>query len=115
MNIEEVSEEDLFNDAVSDEPAEAVTEEAVPEQEERPRDEAGRFAPKEEPKEELVAEAPQEGKPAVDDNAPQVPSWRVREIREERDALRRQLEEARRQPVEQPKPAPQVEAKAERP
>lgn len=110
MNIEELSEEELFEGAVSDEPAEAETQIAEPV--EPVRDEAGRFA-KDEPKEEVVAG--QVEKPAVDDEAAQVPSWRVREIREERDALKRQLDEVRARPVEQPKPQTVQPAKVERP
>jgi len=114
--MDELSEEELFNDAVADEPAEAVAEAPVPEQEEVARDEAGRFAAKEEPKEEVIAEveAKEPEKPAVDDSAPQVPSWRVREIREERDELRRKLEEALSRPA-QPKQEAQPAAKVEKP
>lgn len=108
-SIPEVSEEYLFNEAVSDEvPDSPVTaEQSEPEQTEQARDEAGRFA-KAEAEAENPAVAEQGQKPVVDDDAPQVPSWRVRELREERDALKRQLEEARRQPaqpVERKEPA----------
>jgi hypothetical protein len=61
--LEGLSDEELFNDANSDEaPAEAVVEaaEAPAEQEEQPRDEAGRFAAQaaDEPAEPVAAEAP---------------------------------------------------------
>jgi hypothetical protein len=86
--LEGLTDQDLFDEANSDEPAadEAVVAEPV-EQDEQPRDEAGRFAEKaaEEPAEPIAA-APAE-RPAVDDNAPQVPSWRVREINDEKRAL----------------------------
>src|SRR5580765_2016861 len=111
---EELDDQSLFNDAVSDEPAETpVTEVAeVPEPEaEQVRDEAGRFAKADEP------EKPEAEKPVVDDNAPQVPSWRVREINDEKRALAEKvaaLEAERlnwqRQPTVQEKPVPKVEA-----
>jgi len=87
-----LSDQELFDEANADEASadEAVVEvpEAEPEQVEgQPhRDEQGRFASKED--EPPVAEVQTEAlKPAVDDNAPQVPSWRVREINEEKRAL----------------------------
>lgn len=109
IDNEELSDNELFEGAVSEEP---VEEQVIEDQPGQARDEAGRFAGREEPKQEVVAE--QLEKPAADDDAAQVPSWRVpswrvREIREERDALRRQLDEARRQPTVQPR----QEAKAE--
>lgn len=89
--LEGITDEQLFNEANSDEAPEAVAEapvapEAPAEQIEQARDEAGRFAgkPAEEPAQpvaEVQAEAP---KPSVDDNAAMVPSWRVREINEEK-------------------------------
>jgi len=92
-----VSDQELFDQANADEaPAdEAVVEvPAEPEQVEgQPRDEHGRFAGKTAEPETPVTEPVQAE--TVDDNAPQVPSWRVREINEEkraaqaeRDALR---------------------------
>jgi hypothetical protein len=94
--LEGITDEQLFNDANSDEP---VADEAPPEpaaepveQDGQPRDEAGRFAgkPAEEPA--PVVEAVTEAiKPAVDDNAAQVPSWRVREINEEKRQLAERL------------------------
>jgi hypothetical protein len=87
------SDDELFNEAVSDETPDAPV---VAEQVEQPvRDEAGRFAKKEEPETaEVVAETPVE-KPVVDDNASQVPSWRVREINEEKRAAIAELETLR--------------------
>jgi len=86
--LEGVTDQELFNDANSDEPiTEEVTEpvEEVAEQKEQPRDEQGKFAAKaDEPETPVIAEAE---KPAVDDNAAQVPSWRVREINDEKRAL----------------------------
>jgi len=86
----EIDEQSLFDAAVSDEPVEVEVRE-VPEAPEpeagQPRDEHGKFAKVEEP-EAPVADAE---KPAVDDNAPQVPSWRVREINDEKRALAERL------------------------
>jgi hypothetical protein len=108
------SDDELFNEAVSDETPDAPV---VAEQAEQPvRDEAGRFAKKEEPETaEVVAEAPAE-KPVVDDNASQVPSWRVREINEEKRAALAELEALRaeraqwqrqqQQPKVEPAPKP---------
>jgi hypothetical protein len=102
------SDDELFNEATSDETPDAPV---VTEQVEQPvRDEAGRFAKKDEP--ELVAEVQAE-KPAVDDNASQVPSWRVREINEEKRAALAELETLRAERAQwqtrqqqQPKPEP---------
>ena len=113
-NVEDVSDDELFHEAISDEETthEAVAEPQIKESEQA-RDEAGRFAS--DKAEEAAAEATDE-KPVVDDNAAMVPSWRVREIREERDALARRLEEAGRQPVAQPQQAQQQQpAKVDRP
>lgn len=85
------SDEELFNEAVSEETPDAP----VVSEEQPVRDEAGRFAKKEEPAAaEVVAEAPAE-KPVVDDNASHVPSWRVREINEEKRAALAELEALR--------------------
>jgi len=69
-----------------------------PEPGDRPRDELGRFAPKEETTEAAPAEVkpPTEQppfEPAKDDAEGQVPSWRLREIREARDAAERRVTE----------------------
>jgi hypothetical protein len=83
------SDDELFNEAISDE----TTDAPVVSEEQPVRDEAGRFAKKEEP-EAVVAEVQAE-KPVVDDNASQVPSWRVREINEEKRAALAELETLR--------------------
>lgn len=86
-----VSDQDLFNEANADEaPAdEAVAEvaEGEPEQDGQPRDEQGRFASTAEAEPEPVVAADPPATPPVDDNAAMVPSWRVREINEEKRAL----------------------------
>jgi myosin heavy subunit len=97
-----VDDNELFRGAMSDEaPAvEATPEPAAetPTQTERERDELGRFAPKTEGTQ--ADAAPTQQQPEVKsetDEGGQVPSWRMRELREERDALRRQHEETSRQ------------------
>lgn len=71
---QELDETELFNNTVSDEPVE-TTETPVAETEQPETTET-----------ETVAETPAE-RPAVDDNAPLVPSWRLREVNEEKRAL----------------------------
>lgn len=92
-----VTDQDLFDNANADEaPADAVVEVADEPVDEgaQPRDEAGRFAARseEDPAENTpaAATAPPASAP-VDDNAAMVPSWRVREINEEKRALAEKL------------------------
>lgn len=85
--LQEIDESALFNDATGDEPIETEAPAPVIEEPETPA-------------EVVVSEAE---KPAVDDNAPQVPSWRVREIREERDAIAKRLLDAEARLAQQPK------------
>ena len=108
----DISNEDLFRSALEDQApqveAETPEPESVEQPDERPRDEQGRFAPKSEeleaPQPEAKAEATQ-AKPEAKDEG-QIPSWRLREIREERDQLKAELEQFRRQfQQQQPKPA----------
>jgi hypothetical protein len=121
-----LSDQELFDEANADEaPAdEAAVEapEAQPEQEAQPhRDEQGRFASKEVEQPAPAAEVQAEAlKPAVDDNAAMVPSWRVREINEEKRALAEKVAafEAERRQWQQrpaPQPAPVAQEKAEPP
>lgn len=99
------SDDELFNEAVSDEQPEAP----VVSEEQPVRDEAGRFAKKEEPvAAEVVAETPVE-KPVVDDNASQVPSWRVREINEEKRAALAELEALRAERAQWQRQQPKAE------
>lgn len=105
-----VSDQELFDQANADEmPAdEAVVEVPEPEQVEQPhRDEQGRFASKEE--EQPAPAVAEVEKPAADDNAAMVPSWRVREINEEKRTLADQLAalQAERLQWQQRQPAPQ--------
>lgn len=112
------SDDELFAETISDE---TTDDPVVAEQVEQPaRDEAGRFAKKDEPEAaEVVAETPAE-KPAVDDNAPHVPSWRVREINEEKRAALAELETLRAERAQwqnrqQPQQQVQQPEKAARP
>lgn len=97
-----MDDKELFSAATAEEsPVADDTPEPAPEAEptEQPRDEHGRFAPK---TEEAPAEAaPTQQQPEVTteakDEGGQVPSWRLRELREERDALARRAEEVERQ------------------
>lgn len=75
MPDEELDEQSLFDAAVSDEPEVQVADVAEVKTE-----------PEIAEKTEVIAENQVE-KPVVDDNAPQVPSWRVREINDEKRAL----------------------------
>lgn len=113
--LEGVTDQDLFNGANADEaPAETPVAEVVEAPAEQPRDDAGRFSGKPEEKPETVV-APAAKEP-VDDNAAMVPSWRVREINEEKRSLADKLAalEAersswQRQQQEKPKPAEKAE------
>ena len=95
----------MLSDIMSDREPEAAPEpQAVePSGDERPRDENGRFvskqadtdaAPTQQQAPVETTEAPQ---PTTDDNAAHVPSWRLREVREAREAAERRAEEAGRQ------------------
>jgi hypothetical protein len=118
----EMDDEELFSSANADDSTPEVTEQpATPEaplaQDDRPRDEHGRFAPKQAettvdtPPHQAVPQAPQEA-----DGDVRIPPWRLREMREERDAInqryldtQRQLEMLQRQmPKPEPKPAPDL-------
>jgi hypothetical protein len=96
----EISDEELFNNALTDEPNEPVADETAGETSERARDAQGRFAEKTEEN-----EVKPEPKPA--ETEAQIPSWRLREIREERDQLRAMLTQLQAQP----KPTTQPQAK----
>ena len=101
--VDNYNDQDLYAGAISDEKP-AVEQEQQPRQEEakappadegRSRDEQGRFAPA--PKVEKPAEPVKtEAQPPVadPDHAAQVPSWRLREIRDDRDAMARRAQEA---------------------
>lgn len=91
----------MLADIMSDEPASDVkaAESEQPERAEQPRDEHGRFAPKE--AEATPAEQPVEAKAAEQPEQPKdedgkVPSWRLRELREAREAAERRAEETGR-------------------
>jgi hypothetical protein len=111
-----MDDKELFESAVSNEPAE------TPEVTEQPRDDKGRYAPV---NPEPVAEAQPEPEPEVKPepkpepvNEALVPSWRLREVNEQREAAERRLNEmqaemARRmaelaQPKREPAPKPDL-------
>lgn len=114
----DIEDKELFDSATNDEPIEAVADEPVaePVNDGQPRDDQGRFAAKAEeaPVAEPVATEPQGKEEAY------VPSWRLREMREEREAVERRFQETQQQwqrqiaelqsrlPKEEPKPAPDV-------
>ncbi len=114
----DIEDKELFDSALTDEPIEVAAEEPVadPVNDGQPRDEHGRFAPKE-PEPEIAAQP--EAKPDGKEEA-FVPSWRLREMREEREAAERRFQETQQQwqrqiaelqarlPKEEPKPAPDV-------
>ena len=116
----DIDDKELFSSAMADDPipevadtpAEAPATES-PQPETRPRDEQGRFAAKQETPE--PPPSPQAEPPVARDEA-SVPPWRLREIREERDAInaryletQRQLEMLQRQmPKPEPKPSPDL-------
>lgn len=101
--IDEVSNEELFNSALTDEAPDVVEQTATDEGDQRARDEHGRFVAKtEEPEPKPETE---QAKPVETKDEAHVPSWRLKEIREERDQLRQQLAQfmARNQPqIEKP-------------
>jgi hypothetical protein len=113
----DIDDKELFSSAmtadeipeVADTPAEApVTE--TPQQEDRPRDEHGRFARQTEPEPQPAQQAEQ---PAAKEEA-NVPSWRLREVREEAERRvaeanaqwQRQFEMLQRQNAPKPEPTP---------
>lgn len=115
MNIEDVNEEDLFNEAVSDEGSdEPIVSERVIEQPEQNRDEQGRFAKAEaeepSPASETDLAEPQEERESVG-----VKHLREALARSEKrfDDLQQQM--LSRQPVVQPKQEVQPPAKVEKP
>jgi hypothetical protein len=115
-----VTDQELFDEANADEVAtdEVVAEAPEPEAEqpEQARDDQGRFAAQavEEPVTNAAVEQP--ARQPVDDNAAMVPSWRVREINDEKrtmadrlaalEAERVQWQQRQQQPAPQPQPAP---------
>src|SRR6185295_16033482 len=111
----DIEDKELFDSALNDEPIEVAADEPVTEQpvvDGQPRDDQGRFATKAEP--EPVAAEPQGKEEGY------VPSWRLREMREEREAVERRFTETQAQwqrqiaelqsrlPKDEPKSAPDV-------
>src|SRR6187551_229913 len=108
-NMAEMDDRELFSSAMTDEPTPETTEqpvatpqervgqpEATPQQDGRPRDEHGRFARTEpEPQPEPQQPTAQQADPAGDDG--RIPPWRLREMREERDAANQRYLDTQRQ------------------
>lgn len=99
-----MDDKELFSAATADEaPAAVETPEPAAEAEvttEQPRDEQGRFAPKTEQAQADAAPTQQQPETVTTeqkDEGGQVPSWRLREVREAREAAERRAEEAGRQ------------------
>jgi hypothetical protein len=97
--IETVDDKELFQSAIEEvapEPVqETVQETAEPETAERPRDEKGRFVAKEPEQAPQADAAPIQQQPEKEEA--QVPSWRLRELREQREATERRLQEREQQ------------------
>lgn len=117
--LEGLTDEELFSDANSDDaPAEEVIAEPTPEPEVQPEQP---LAEAPEAPEAPVATDPPARTP-VDDNAPQVPSWRVREINEEKrqiaaenERMKAELAQLRQAQPPQPRQQPQPAAAPARP
>src|SRR5687767_7232752 len=89
-----MDDKELFNAATSDEVATVETPADTPETVDQPRDEHGRFAPKaSEPEAEQVTPQPEPAAQPEPQEA-QVPSWRLREEREAREAAESRYREA---------------------
>jgi hypothetical protein len=91
----DVSDAELFADSLTDEPVQETAPEIAPETE-QPRDEQGRFVAKDADPAPTQPEQQPKQEPEAKDEA-QVPSWRLREIREQREAAERRAEEAAKQ------------------
>lgn len=92
-----MDDKELFESATTDEPI-AVAEtpvEPAAEPQGQLRDERGRFASQAEPEPQPEPEPEPQAQPVKDEA--HVPSWRLREMREEREALQRQFEQERNQ------------------
>jgi len=113
----DVSDADLFNEAMADEPAQEAAPAETPESEppppetgEQPRDQHGRFAPKA-----GDTPAPAEATPPAAQQPPEadgghIPAWRLREEAENRRAAEARAQQYEREIAElrrsQPKPEP---------
>jgi hypothetical protein len=99
----DIDDKELFSSAMADDPTPEATEApateapaAEPQQDGRPRDEHGRFARTEpEPQPEPQQPTAQQPDLATDDG--KIPPWRLREMREERDAANQRYHETQRQ------------------
>lgn len=90
-----MDDKELFNSAMAPEVKEETPAPETPVADEQPRDEQGRFAKQDTP-DAAPTQQPAEQKPTepTDDQGGQVPSWRLREVREAREAAERRALEA---------------------
>ena len=99
--IPQMDDRELFQSTMEPEPKAETQQEPEPASQERPRDEQGRFAPKQEQVEPVKAKQPLQAAPTpadpTKDEGGQVPSWRLREVSEARQAAERRAEDASRQ------------------
>lgn len=90
----ELNDKDLYDSATSDAPVEQAETPVTEQAETGPaRDEQGRFAPKVEAQPEQVT-TPAEPAPAAKPEEAHVPSWRLREVNDAREAAERRAQEA---------------------
>ena len=118
----DIDDKELFSSAMTDEPISEAAEQPAaqpdetPQQDGRARDEHGRFVSQQPAEPQSEPQAPQAAEPAKDEA--NVPSWRLREVREEAERRvaetearwQRQFEAMQRQnqPKPEPKPAPDL-------
>lgn len=93
--VAEVSDADLYSAATADEPVDQGS--STSEVEGQPRDEHGRFAPKPTDAAPTQQPAEQTEPPKTEDEGAQVPSWRLREIREQREAAEQRAQRLERE------------------
>lgn len=87
----DLNDKELFEAAIADNPPEPVAEQAEPEQG-QPRDESGRFASAKQDEPAQQIEQPVQAEQPKQDEA-HVPSWRLREVNDAREAAERRAEE----------------------
>lgn len=106
--IAQVSDADLYQSAVADEPVDQGTE--TPPERVEPEHKAdatgrlhapdGKFAPKTQADAAPTQQPSTEQAPKTDDEGAQVPSWRLRELREQREAAERRAQDKERENLE---------------
>lgn len=104
--IAQVSDADLYQSAVADEPVDQGTTEAEPKAEPEHKADAtgrlhapdGKFAPKTQADAAPTQQQTEQVK--TDDEGAQVPSWRLRELREQREAAEKRVQDKERENLE---------------